>query len=94
MFGLKHRNEALWNGASGGTQTRLAAGERTYAFARTKGANVVVVVVNFSDAPMRIAYDGLPRPGEYTDWVSRARETLDRTGTVSVPAHGYRVLVR
>ncbi|MFL5581266.1 MAG: alpha amylase C-terminal domain-containing protein, partial [Gemmatimonadaceae bacterium] len=94
MFDLKHRNEALWNGSAGGAQTRLAAGERFYAFARTKGANTVVVVVNFGDAPMKIAYDGLPHPGEYTDWVSRARETLDPTGTISVPAHGYRVLVR
>ena len=101
MFDLKHRNEALWNGAWGGAQTRLGptsasglASGRTYAFARTKGTNTVVVAVNFGDAPARVAYAGLARPGAYRDWFSGSTATLGASGSIEVPANGYRILVR
>ena len=93
---LKHRNAALANGASGGPQVKLVTdgGERVYAYTRTRGANTVLVAVNFADAPARVTYRGLARPGTYTDWYDRSTLTLAATGQLDVPAHGYRVLVR
>jgi glycosidase len=96
MFDLKHRQPALGNGASGGPQAALRtdAGGRVYAFIRSKGANTVVVAVNFGDAPAGASYRGLPRPGRYTDWFTKTPATLAAEGRIDIPAHGYRVLVR
>jgi hypothetical protein len=55
VFALKRTQPALRNGAAGGPQRRLTTdgGERVYAFTRTRGANTVLVAVNFGDAPAR-----------------------------------------
>jgi glycosidase len=96
VFALKRTQPALRNGAAGGPQRRLTTdgGERVYAFTRTRGANTVLVAVNFGDAPARVAYQGLDRPGAYRDWFGNQRMTLAASGTMEIPANGYRVLVR
>jgi glycosidase len=96
LFELKDSEQALWNGPWGGVQTALRTdgGNRVYAFTRSRGESTVLVAVNFGDAAARIAYDGLPLPGEYTDWLTKATVSLARTGRLDIPAHGYRVLVR
>ena len=96
LFELKERQPALGNGPWGGVQAplRTSGGERVYAFTRTKGANTVLVAVNFGDAPVAARYTGLARPGEYTDWFAKSKLSLHAAGSLDVPAHGYRVLVR
>jgi glycosidase len=96
MFDLKERQPALGNGPWGGAQTALHTdgGGRVYAFTRTKGANTVLVAVNFGDSTASASYQGLAQPGAYTDWFSRARVSLGASGWLEIPAHGYRVLVR
>ena len=96
LFELKAQQPALGNGPWGGDQAALRTdgGERVYAFTRTRGANTVLVAVNFGDAPATVAYRGLQQPGGYTDWFSKARVSLAASGTLQLPAHGYRVLVR
>jgi glycosidase len=96
IFDLRHSQAALANGGWGGAQTALRtdAGERVYAFTRTQGANTVLVAVNFGDVAAHAAYQNLPRPGSYTDWFGRTPVALAASGTLDIPAHGYRVLVR
>jgi glycosidase len=96
VFELKHSQPALANGAWGGRQTALktSGGDRVYAFTRTRDANAIVVAVNFGDAPASVTYEGLPRPGSYTDWFTKTKVLLGAGGNVDVPAHGYRVLVQ
>ena len=96
VFDLRHTQPALRNGAAGGPQVRLAAdgGERVYAYTRTRGANTVLVAVNFGDTPVALHYTGLTRPGAYRDWFGGQGVTLGASGTMGVGAHGYRVLVR
>jgi glycosidase len=96
MFDLKHRQPALANGASGGTQRalRTSGGDRVYVFTRTKGANTVLVALNFGDQGVNAAYDSLPRPGRYTDWFGKTTVPLTSQGSIGVPPHGYRVLVK
>ena len=96
MLELKHTQPALANGGWGAPQAALRTdgGDRVYAFTRTQGANRVLVAVNFGDAPVRAAYQALPVPGRYTDWFSKAPVSLAASGTLEIPAHGYRVLVR
>ena len=96
MFELKETQPALGNGPWGAPQVKLETdgGERVYAFTRTKGDNTVLVAVNFGDRPAAVSYRALPRTGGYTDWFSKSPVTLRETGTLQIPAHGYRVLVR
>lgn len=96
LFELKDAHEALWNGGWGGAQTPLSTdgGSRVYAFTRARGSSKVLVAVNFGDAAARVTYDGLPSPGEFTDWFSKAKLSLPANGQLDIPAHGYRVLVR
>jgi glycosidase len=96
LFDLKHRQPALGNGPWGGAQATLRTdgGARVYAFTRTRGTNTVLVAVNFGDAPVRAGYQALPRPGGYTDWFAKTPVALAAAGSLDIPAHGYRVLVR
>jgi glycosidase len=95
MSELKTRNPALWNGAAGGPMVRLAgSGGNVYAFTRTKGSNTVLVAANFGSAPLRLSYSGLGVTGRYTDWFSKASMDLGTSGTIEIPANGYRVLVK
>jgi glycosidase len=96
LFDLKHQHASLANGAAGGQQTTLHtdAGDRVYAYVRSRGDDVVLVALNFGDAPVTAAYRDLGMPGRFTDWFSRAALSLPASGTIDIPAHGYRVLVR
>ncbi|MFN2564749.1 MAG: alpha-amylase family glycosyl hydrolase, partial [Gemmatimonadaceae bacterium] len=96
LFDLKHTQPALRNGAWGGAQTALRTngGGHVYAFTRTRDANTVLVAVNFGDAATIVMYEGLSRPGSYTDWFDKTPVRLLPTGTFTIPAHGYRVFVR
>jgi hypothetical protein len=51
-------------------------------------------VTNFGATSATVKYSGLAQPGAYTDWFSKAGVSLAADGTINVPAHGYRVLVK
>lgn len=96
VFDLKHANHALWNGANGGVQRKVQTDDanRVYAFTRSQGANAVFVAVNFGNTGAHVSYQGFALPGAYTDWFNKTRVALAASGTIDIPAHGYRVLVR
>jgi hypothetical protein len=52
------------------------------------------VAVNFGNAIAGMTYEGLPQPGEYTDWFAKTTAPLAASGRLEIPAHGYRVLVK
>ncbi|MEO7512272.1 MAG: alpha-amylase family glycosyl hydrolase [Gemmatimonadaceae bacterium] len=96
VFELKHTQAALANGPWGGEQEKLATngGNRVYAYTRTKGENTVIVALNFGDAPAQVSYEGLAQAGDFTDWFGKNTVSLGASGTLDIPANGYRVLVR
>ncbi len=96
LFALRHTQPALWNGPWGGKQTLLTTdgGERIFAFTRKRDGNSVVAFVNFGNIDATVQYVGLPTPGEYTDWFGKQSLTLATTQQITIPRHGYRVLVR
>jgi glycosidase len=95
IFELRHTNDLVWNGEAGAPQAKLVTdgGETVYAFTRARGDKAVVVVTNFGDKQASLKYSGLAQTGAYTDWFSHATVMLGATGSIDVPAHGYRVLV-
>jgi alpha-amylase len=96
VFALKRANAVLWNGEAGAPQVPLAhdGGPQVYGFVRARGGKSVVVLANFGDAVRTVSYRGLAPTGVYRDWFSGAPVPLRTTGTVDVPPHGYRVLVK
>lgn len=96
LFTAKAEVPALWNGAEGGAQAKLAGtgGDAVYAYVRSKGGSHVVVAVNFGDAAAEYAYTGLAAPGTYRDIFTGRTVDLGAVGTLTLPAHGYAVLAR
>lgn len=96
LLELKAAVPALWNGAEGGDQDRLAgSGPATvYAFTRSEGASVAVVAVNLGTKAATYRYAGLSSPGAYRDAFTGETVTLGAEGALTLPPHGYRVLTR
>ncbi len=96
VFALRHATPVLWSGPWGAQQLKLQTdhADKVFAFVRARDTQAAVVLTNFGDAPLSVRYDGLSVPGPYTDWFSKAAVSLAGSGTIDVPAHGYRVLVR
>ena len=96
MFDLKHRNVALANGAAGGAHVPLAleGEDRAWGFVRARGANHVLVVTNFADAPARVRLRGDAAAGRWRDWSTGRSVTLRPGAALDVGANGWRILVR
>ena len=64
---LKKENNALWNGEAGGTMIRLGDGSNQHVFAsiRKKDQNAVITIINLSNKPQTINFDGVN--GNYTN---------------------------
>ena len=94
MIALKHAEPELTNGARGGAEHRVATtGDRVYAFTRTLGRRTLLVATNFGDSTAHVSLAAVPA-GPYTDWFLKGTVPVAARGTLDVPAHGYRVLVR
>ncbi len=94
LFGLKHRNQALWNGKEGGPLTKIQTGkdELVYAFTREKNGDKVLVIINLSAEAQDLTLRGEPVAGTYTDVFSRQPTTLTDGMNLRLDAWDYRVL--
>ena len=87
---LKHDNPALAAGERGGVYAELPQkNDGVFAFSRTKGANQVIVAVNFNTEPTSAAF-GLD--GKYTN--AFTGETHSGIFATTIPAGGYLVLTK
>lgn len=92
---LKHGNEALWNGTSGGASNFLAtnAPAKVLAFMREKDKNQVVAVFNFSAEPVEFTLQ-MPQDGEFRDYFSGEMVKLVKESNLKLDKWGYKVFVR
>ncbi len=69
LLHLKTRNQALWNGTAGGPIERINTNqdEKVFAFVREKDNDKVFVVLNLSDEPLEISFEGARFAGQYQD---------------------------
>lgn len=96
LFALKHANTALWNGKWGGRMIEVPNTDRykVFSFVRQNGRDKVFAVLNFSDQPRTVSFrDGLYH-GEYTDFFSGERATLDGSLELTLDPWGYKVFVK
>ena len=91
LFSLKHRNQALWNGAWGGGMVRINHDrpDSVIAFIREKNGDAVLGIFNFSDKPLEVALDLSDHPGNYRE-VFNGREISHLKGiSLKLNAWGY-----
>lgn len=92
---LKHSNQALWNGTSGGASKFLAtnAAAKVLAFVREKDENQVVSVFNFSAEPVEATVQ-LPQEGEYKEYFTGESVKLGKETNLKLDKWGYKVFVK
>ena len=95
LIKLKHNNEALWNGTSGGASKFLTtnAPTKVLAFVREKGKNQVVSVFNFSAEPVEFTLP-LPQEGEFKEYFSGEVVKLGKESNQKLEKWGYKVFIK
>lgn len=95
LIDLKHSQPALNTGCESTplTNLRTSADDSVYAYMRGKGDKSVIVMINFSDAPVEFTVsDALPC-GERTDALTDSRITISPSTSFSLPPLGSAVYV-
>lgn len=95
LIDLKHSQPALNTGCESTplTNLRTSADDSVYAYMRGKGDESVIVMINFSDAPVEFTVsDALPC-GERTDALTDSRITISPSTSFSLPPLGSAVYV-
>ncbi len=96
LFALKHKNQALWNGDSGGEMLRIYNDKpsQVLSFAREKNGERVITLINFGEKRVTVKLNSRRYAGIYTDLLSNISYTLKGDDEVSLPSKGYLVLVK
>jgi glycosidase len=96
LFALKHKNQALWNGAAGGEMVRVYNNrpDKVLSFSREKNGDKVIPVINFSDKPVSVKLESKHHEGTYTDLFSGTSFTLKGDDVFSLGPWCYLVLVK
>ncbi len=96
LIALKTGNTALWNGADGAVMEPVpnSAPKQVFSFVRGNGRDKVVGLFNLSAKPVDVTLSGPRAVGRYRDFNSGAEVTLTDGSTITLPAWGWRVLVK
>ena len=96
LFGLKHTNEALWNGEWGGEMVRIYNDkmDQIISFAREKNGDRVVPVINFSNKPATVKLDSKYYTGTYVELFSNKEYTLKGNDVFTLRPWAYLVLTQ
>lgn len=94
LFELKHRNQALWNGAAGGEMVRIVNDKPTsvVSFSREKNGNKVISLINFSAKAIKVKLQGKNHTGNYKEAFTGNSYALKGDDLVDLPAWGYIIL--
>lgn len=95
LFDLKHKNQALWNGAWGGEMVRIYSDkmEQVVSFAREKNGDRVLTIINFSAQPATVKLDSKYYTGTYTELFSEKAYNLAGDDVFNLRPWEYLVLV-
>jgi glycosidase len=95
LTGLKHSNQALWNGSAGGNMVfaKSSTPENVLAFTRTKANNQILAVFNLSANPL-VTTVQIPEKGEYLDYFEGQTVSLDQSTQFKLDRWGYKIFIR
>ena len=96
LFELKHKNQALWNGEWGGVMMRIYNDKpaQIISFAREKNGERVIPVINFSDKPVTVTFNGNYYSGTYTELFTGNSYTLKGDDQLTLDRWSYLVLAK
>ena len=96
LFALKHSNQALWNGAWGGTMVRIFNNQqdKIISFSREKNGQKVIPVINFSSQPVTVVLRSHTEKGSYKELFSDKMYELKGDDELTLPSWGYVVLYK
>lgn len=96
LFALKHANTALWNAHWSATMIRVPndAPQQVFSFVRRNDADKVFAVFNFSAQPHTVKFEESLCHGDYTDYFSGEKISVDDTTRLTLAPWAWRVLVR
>lgn len=96
LFALKHANKALWNGQWGGRMHAVVntAPSQVLSFFRRVEEDQVFAAINFSDQARTVTFKATHHHGAYVDAFTGEAVDVDGAMAMTLPAWGYRVLVR
>jgi 1,4-alpha-glucan branching enzyme len=96
LFGLKHKNQALWNGENGGEMIRIFNDKplQVLSFSRSKNGDQVIPVINYSKSPVTVKLDSKYQKGRYKELFSAREYQLKGDDVFTLPPWGYLVLVK
>ena len=96
LFDLKHRNQALWNGNSGGEMIRIFNDkpDQVISFSRSKNDQQVIVVINYSDKAATVKLNSKYQKGNYKELFSDVNFTLKGEDIIALPPWKYLVLAK
>lgn len=94
LFELKHQNQALWNGKSGGEMIRLINDrlDEVLSFSREKNGNKVLGVINFSGATVSVNVDTSIDAGIYKNLFTGEDYTISEKLALDLVPWEYLVL--
>lgn len=96
LFELKHRNQALWNGAAGGEMIRIFNDkpDDVISFAREKNGDKVIPIFNFNDQPVTVKLNLKQHAGIYTELFTGKKYELKGDDEITIAPWGYLILVK
>lgn len=95
LFNAHLANPALWNGEYGGDYSRVKTSndDEIYCYTRTRGDNVVLVMLNFSNKSQRIDLIG-ELEGEFSSIFNNQTLKVFTRGDAKLASYGYQVFVK
>ena len=96
LFGLKHRQPALWNGEAGGEPMRVKTNsdDHAFAFKREKGNNLVIVLLNLSGETREVALQDPGIEGKYRDVFGAYEIIIAENVSFVMQPWGYAIMVQ
>jgi len=96
LFALKHKNKALWNGDYGGHMIRIFSDkmDKVISFSRTKENDQIIVFMNYSPEAVTVTLDTKYQKGNYTNYFTNEKVTLNGKDVLTLQPWGYDILVK
>lgn len=92
---LKRTQPALEDGANrGALKIYQTSNDKVFAYSRVRGDNEVMVILNFSEAPVRVRFTGDVPSGRFKDYLDNTFYEFSAEEGISMHAKGYAIYVK
>ncbi len=92
---LKRTQPALEDGTNrGALKVYKTSNDKVFAYSRVRGENEVLVILNFSEAPVRVRFTGEIPSGKFKDYLDNTYYEFSADEGISMHAKGYAIYVK